>query len=96
MALSPERPRLNDYVPAQLVGPDGSLLNAPTLMLSLEDAKLLREYKKWLLRNGYREALYCTRCFESNRQDGLHAFVTDQRILFKCRCRSLLYEGQTL
>ncbi len=94
--INPSKPLLNDTVAGQLVGPDGTLINAPALTLTHDDALLLRSYKKFLLHHGYREALYCTRCFESSRSDGLEAYVTDHKILFRCRCRSLLYEGATL
>ena len=90
------KPLLGDFQSAQIVGADGSVINAPTLMLSLEDAKLLRAYKKFLLRNRLKEALYCETCHEDNRSHGLEAFVTDSQILFRCRCRSLFYQGQTL
>ncbi len=93
---TPSKPLLNDSAPLQLVGPDGTLIHAQALTLTDEDARLLRTYKKFLLHYGYREALYCTRCFEGNRSDGLDAYVTDHKILFRCRCRSLFYEGQTL
>ena len=90
------KPLLSDYAPSQIISPDGSVMNAPALTLSMEDAKLLRVYKKFLLRNGLKEALYCNACFESNRSHGLEAFVTDDQILFRCRCRSLFYQGATL
>ena len=66
------------------------------LLMSLEDAKLLRAYKKFLLINGLKEALYCVRCFEGMRSDGTEAFVTADQILIRCRCRRLYYDGQTL
>jgi ligand-binding sensor protein len=89
-------PLLSDYAPSQIVGADGTVLNAPTRLLSDEDARLLRTYKKFLLHFGLKEAMYCNSCYESNREHGMEAFVTDQRILFRCRCRSLFYEGPTL
>ena len=96
MGLNPNKPLLNDRTTSLIVSPDGTAANYPTVLLSMEDAKLLREYKKWLLRNGYREALYCNACYAANRSDGLEAYVTPDQMLFKCRCRALYYKGQTL
>ena len=93
--ITPEKPLLNDKTAAMIVAPDGTVASFPTIVISHEDAKLLRAYKKWLLRNGYREALYCNQCYSANRSDGLEAYVTDERMLFKCRCRAQYYQGAT-
>ncbi len=63
--------------------------------LSTEDAKLLRDYKRFLLRHGYKEALYCNVCHEAGRRDGLEAHVTSDDILLRCRCRNQFYKGPT-
>lgn len=94
--MNPEKPLLNDYQPSTLIASDGTVLNAPALTMTTEEAKLLREYKKFLLRHGLKEALYCNSCFEQNRQDGTRAYVTPDQILIECRCRRLFYQGQTL
>ena len=66
------------------------------MLLSIEEAKLLREYKKFLLRHGLKEALYCNACFERNLSHGTEAYVTSEQIVIKCRCRLRFYQGQTL
>ena len=89
--------RANDFAPAQIVGPDGKLLQVQSRQLSMADAKLLREYKKFLLRHRLREApVRCRDCFEVNREDFHHFFVTDSQIQYSCGCRQLFYQGQTL
>lgn len=78
-----------------IVLPDGTDQAVEFRMLSHEDAKLLRDYKRFLLRHGYKEALYCNVCHESNRASGLEAHVTPDDILLRCRCRNQFYKGPT-
>ena len=94
--INPEKPLLGDLTKSTIVAPDGSVANYPTVLLSHEDAKLLREYKKFLLRNGLKEAVYCNLCFERNLADGTEFFVTADQIVIKCRCKLRFYQGQTL
>jgi hypothetical protein len=74
---------------------NGSIVNKPTKLLSADDAKLLRAYKKFLMVHGLREAVYCNECFSGNLSDGMRAHVTDGQILFECRHRMLFHQGQT-
>lgn len=78
-----------------ILAPDGSVATLPTTILTGEEAQLLREYKKFLLRHGYKEALYCDSCWNQNLQHGTEAYVTDDRIGIKCRCRFTYFQGQT-
>lgn len=80
---------------SELVGPNGELLSKPTEILTTEEAELLRKYKKFLSRHGYREALYCDKCWGGNREDGCKAFVTGQQIGILCRCRMTFFQGST-
>ena len=96
MSISPEKPLLSDTGTATIVAPDGTVANYPSITLSHEDAKLLREYKKFLQRNHLQEALYCLSCYERNLAHGCEAFVTTERIVIKCRCRIRAYAGATL
>ena len=91
--INPSKPLLNDTGKATIISPDGSVANMPSENFTLEEVKLLREYKKFLLQRGYREALYCTRCFENNLQDGVRAYVTATDLMFQCRCRCLFHKG---
>ena len=85
-----------DKTTTQLVGPDGSVVNLPTVILSDEEARLLRTYKKFLARHGLREALYCNNCWNKSEQDLCSpAFVTNAKIGIACRCRNRYYQGQT-
>ena len=59
------------------------------------DAELLRSYKKFLLHHGLTEALWCQRCAEEGRPDGLRASVSDGKIDMECRCTVRRYRGQT-
>ena len=67
----------------------------PTLVLTSEEAALLRLYKKFLHSHGLREAVYCNTCFQGNLSDGMEAFVRDDEILFRCRHRLLYHKGQS-
>jgi hypothetical protein len=78
-----------------IVGPDGEVLSKPTQILSSDEARLLREYKKFLHVRGMREALYCNECFSGNLSDGMRAHVTDSQVLFECRHRMIFYQGNT-
>lgn len=63
--------------------------------ISIEDAILLRAYKKFLLKNDLREALYCQNCWGHNLADGCEAHVTDTGILIRCRCKIRTHKGST-
>jgi len=80
---------------AAIVGPDGEVVNKPTVVLDSAEASLLRQYKKFLQKHGLREAVYCNNCWEGQRSDGMRAFVRDDQILFECRCRTLFHQGQS-
>ena len=64
-------------------------------LLSQHDAELLRKYKKFLLKYGLKEALWCLHCDEAERPPGLRATVTESTIDFACRCTVRRYRGQT-
>ena len=80
-----------------LYGPDGEPAELPLEPLSEADLKLLLEYKKFLLKRGYREALYCNQCFSSNLADGTRIQVKDSGLtieaMIKCRCRTAYGKG---
>jgi hypothetical protein len=85
-----------DTTTGTIVGADGAVLNRPTVILSQEEADLLRRYKKFLQKRGLREALYCTTCWTGDLADGVsEAYVTDAQILLKCNHRMLFYQGQS-
>lgn len=79
-----------------IVAPDGSVTVTPTVRLSDDEARVFREYKKLKLKYGFREYNRCNTCFESDdRPDGMKGHVTDSEIVLECRCRVLLYRGQS-
>jgi hypothetical protein len=82
-----------DVVEGSILTPEGEVASKPTLLLSTDEARLLRQYKKFLAAHGLREAVYCNTCFESNLDDGMRAFVTDGQILFECRHRMIFFQG---
>ena len=95
MAIHPDKPLVNDKTKAVILAPDGSAATLSTLILTGEEAQLLRSYKKFLNRHGYKEALYCDRCWEQNLQHGTEAYVTDDTIGIRCRCRFTFFQGPT-
>lgn len=84
-----------DTTTGTIVDKDGNVLNKPTVILSKEEAELLRNYKKFLQKRGLREMTFCNTCWSGDREDGMDVFVTDAQILFKCRHRLLFYQGST-
>lgn len=79
----------------QILGPDGEPALLPTIRLTSEEAELLRHYKKFLEHHQLREALYCNKCWTHNLSDGLEAHVTQNQILFRCRCTVRIHQGLT-
>lgn len=65
----------------------------PTVPISLMDAQLLRQYKKFLLAHGLQEALHCLWCEEEERESGVRAYVTESAINVTCRCASREHKG---
>lgn len=86
---------LAEKTTTQILAPDGSVASLPTVLLSDEDARLLRTYKKFLQKHGLREALYCNQCWSGEREDGCKAFVTTNQVLIQCRCRMRFHQGMT-
>lgn len=84
-----------DVTEGTIVNPDGSIANRPTVLLSDDDARQLREYKKLLRKLNLREALYCNDCWTGSREDGCKAFVTTNQVGIVCRCRIRFYQGQS-
>lgn len=84
-----------DKSTTQILGPDGSVATVATVLLSEEEARLLRTYRKFLERHGLREALYCNHCWNGEREDGCKAFVTTNQIGIQCRCKMRFFQGMT-
>lgn len=61
--------------------------------LSDEEAGLLRRYKQFLARHNMAEKLWCNRCAELGRDEGVKAVVTDSFIEVRCRCTNRTYRG---
>lgn len=78
-----------------IVGPSGEPINVPTVLLTAEEARLLRLYKKFLHNNGLREAIHCNSCWDGGWHDGTQAYVTDQEIVIRCRCSLRYFKGPT-
>lgn len=84
-----------DTVVGTIVDANGEVVNKPTVLLSKEEAELLRKYKKFLQARGLKEAIFCTTCWDGDLSDGMDAHVTEGQILFKCAHRMLFYQGMT-
>lgn len=83
--------------PVSLYGPDGEPASLPHEPISDDELTLLLEYKRWLQRRGYREAVYCNRCYEGNLSDGTEFHVKTSGLtveaMIKCRCRMAYGKG---
>lgn len=78
-----------------IVGPDGK----PPLRhieLTVQDAMVLRAYKRLLEKYALKEALYCSNCWDRDLSDGCKAFVRHEAIMIQCRCSERTFEGPTL
>lgn len=74
----------------------GDPAQVPTVLLTQEQARIMREYKKKvLLPLGLKEALYCDACWNANLSHGLEASVTDNQIAMRCRCQLRFFNGPT-
>lgn len=82
-------------ITGQVLDANGEVANKPAVVLTTEEAELLRRYKKFLMAHGLAEALYCKSCWEGDRHDGCKAFVTNSQILIECRCKMRFHQGQT-
>jgi hypothetical protein len=84
-----------DYV--TLYDANGEPANLPHEPLTDDDLQLLLEYKKFLQRHRYREALYCNDCWSHNLDDGTRAEVKVSGLtveaLIQCRCRVAYGKG---
>ena len=74
---------------------NGQPTSLPTKVLSLDEARLLREYKKFLQAHHLREALYCSTCWSNNLSDGMEAHVNEAEVLMKCRHRMIYFKGSS-
>lgn len=84
-----------EHTTSLILGPDGQPATVPTVLLDAEDVRVLRAYKKVLMKLGLREALYCQDCWNHQLADGLEAHVTDSQVIFRCRCKLRFYSGQS-
>jgi len=83
----------HERVSGRIVTPTGELAERPTILLTVQEARLLRQYKRFLLEHGLKEALYCTSCWDHQLSHGTRAHVTPSQILIECRCRLRFYQG---
>lgn len=80
-----------------LYGPHGEPTETAHEPLTDDDLRLLLQYKKFLQAHGYREAVYCTRCWSNNREDGTQFQVQTSGLtveaIIRCRCRTAYGKG---
>jgi hypothetical protein len=84
-----------DVTEGVILDANGEPSTRPTVLLTAEEAALLRLYKKFLHSHGLREMLHCNTCFSGDLHDGMRAQVTDNEVIFICRHRMLYYRGQS-
>lgn len=85
---------LDLVTPGKTVKADGAAV--ADVLMSEDEARLLRLYKKVLLGLGLREALHCNVCFKSETRDGCNASVTTNHIEIRCRCANRRFRGLTI
>jgi hypothetical protein len=76
---------------------NGEPSELPHEHLTDDELRLLLEYKRFLQAHGYREAVYCTRCWDRNLADGTQFQVQASGLtveaMIKCRCRMAYGKG---
>ena len=74
-----------------LTNAEGEPAELPHEVLTDRELETLLKYKKFLQKHGYREAVYCTRCWGNNLADGTEFRVTEHGVsieaMIRCRCR---------
>lgn len=75
---------------SEILGLDGKPIFR-RLRIEADAARLLRRYKAFLTKHGYREGLFCDRCGQT--ESGTHASVNQQHVRIECRCTERLYSG---
>lgn len=82
---------------ATILGPNGEPENLPHDPISEDELRVLAEYRKFLLKHDYREAIYCNRCWGHNLSDGTRMHVKTDGLtieaMVKCRCRLAYGKG---
>lgn len=98
MSANPSKDLLSDRTTATITAENGEVTTKPTILLTNDEARMLREYRQFLLRRGLKEALFCNNCFQQGdmARDGVKMFVTPNQIAIECRCSLRFYQGQTL
>jgi hypothetical protein len=76
---------------------NGEPANLPHEPISDDELRLLLAYKKFLETHGYREAVYCQRCWTHNLDDGTEFRVKVSGLtveaIIRCRCRVAYGKG---
>jgi len=63
---------------------------------TVQEAQLLRSYRRFLEKHHLKEALYCGKCWERELSDGCKAFVRPEAIMIQCRCTERTFDGATI
>lgn len=90
------KPLLNDTVQGTIVTPTGEVANMPTLIITSEEAAMLRRMQKFNRAHGFMMAFFCNSCWEGSMQDGVKADINDHHVVLQCRHRRIYYQGQTI
>lgn len=68
----------------------------PETKIQTADAYLLRRYQKFVLKHGFKEALWCLKCEDEGEASGMRAYVTASSIALICRCQMRTFVGLTI
>jgi hypothetical protein len=70
----------------------------PAVPLTTEEARMLREFRKFLLRAGLQINVRCAKCAtdRNGRPGYLDWTIGPEKVIFMCGCRQIVYLGQTL
>lgn len=83
-----------------LYGPDGNAVmkDLPAEPLTIEEAKILRAFKKILVRRQLQHNFRCGKCHQnrSGQPGYLDWTIASDKIILMCGCRQIVYLGQTV
>lgn len=93
MTLS--RPTENDKTSGMLFDAQGRPTSLPTVLMTRQDAEIIRAYRHLLHTRRLSRSLFCRLCYggRPSEENAIHESVTDDQVVYCCLCR--IRFGQT-
>ncbi len=102
MSSDVQRPRASDKVAGTILGPDGAPASRPTVVLSPDEAALVRSYMWMMISAGYDPSFGCIQCLPVGPRgyridpEVMATYLIDEaQIVITCACRQVFHQGHT-